>query len=459
MVSTNSETIPKKPIIFFDIDNTLYDYDFSHNAGLMAAYNVWKAQTDDSFEVFKEKYGVARNWVKRLLMGRASVHSRALYFQKMIELYLPQPDTNLILELIDDYWGAALNNMHPYPGVVQTISTLKEKGYQLAVITNMMAELQYKKLSKLKLNNYFNRIISSEEVGHEKPHPHIFSHALNVFKVAAKDAWMIGDSFDDDIEPTSWLGMNAIWFNPGNLATPSSADKQKFFQVKSIEEIIPIIEKHLITKPEGVIKYSLQFNKKLKSLFSSIDVEKLSKYRDVAHKNNLIGVYPPNHPDVPNIGFGNISQRYSKDGQFIITASQTGHLATLLPDQFALVTDYSIDTNTLYAKGNIPPSSEAMTHAAIYEVASDVEFILHVHHPKLWQYAKDHSFLSTPADVPYGTPQMGRAVQEVYLKHKIMDQIVVMLGHKDGLIIWGSEGEHLLSEFLTKIKMLTEEKK
>ncbi len=80
----------------------------------------------------------------------------------------------------------------------------------------------------------------------------------------------------------------------------------------------------IVLKPEGVIKFSMNFNKKANPFFTHQDIEELDKYRSITWKLSLIGVYPSCHPEYANLGYGNISKRWTKDGQFVVTCSQTG---------------------------------------------------------------------------------------------------------------------------------------
>lgn len=232
-------------VIFFDLDNTLYDYDKSHEAGLRRAYNnCWKESfPSDTFDLFNELYDDARIWVKKYHHDSATAHSRALYFQKLVEKKNNGFDVKLISNLIICYWNGALENMIPYEGVKDVLTKLKNLGYRLGIITNMEASIQYRKLVQLELTTQFDNIITSEEVGHEKPHPLIYSHSLNIFNIDPKYTWMVGDSFKNDIEAAIWMGMNAVWFNPNKFPKPKNADRINFYEIKSFSDLIPLIQK------------------------------------------------------------------------------------------------------------------------------------------------------------------------------------------------------------------------
>ncbi len=230
--------------IIFDLDDTLYDYRFAHKKGLDAAYETWKSIVpNSSFTNFKELYEKSRIWVKRYLPDTASSHSRALYIQKMVETNLSRPNTDVMIQLFDSYYSSFYNNLIMFTGVSEVLTHLRSKNrFTLVCLTNMLSETQFRKLSLLGLGEMFDKIITSESVEHEKPHPHIFSHTLTETNSKPKETIMVGDSFTHDIEPAIWLGLNAIWFNPREINPPENIPGI-FFNITQFVEILSIIKK------------------------------------------------------------------------------------------------------------------------------------------------------------------------------------------------------------------------
>lgn len=228
--------------IIFDLDDTLYDYEYANKKGLEGAFKEWKlVQPGFTFEGFIELYNQSRNWVKRFLPDTASSHSRALYFQKVVESVYNQPNTDILIQLFDSYYKEFYSNMKLFPDVKEVLLKLKEQKFLLVLVTNMLSETQYRKLSLLGLGTIFDHIITSESVEHEKPHPHIYSHTLTLSKSKANKSVMIGDSFTNDIEPSVWLGMKAIWFNPKSKAPPFNIS-EPYFTITYFEEILTILD-------------------------------------------------------------------------------------------------------------------------------------------------------------------------------------------------------------------------
>ena len=441
-------TINKESVIFFDLDGTLYSYNKGHEAGLRGAYPYWQNLTGQTYEEFIDRYHKSRANVKRFLQMTVGSHSRALYFQGMIDDNFKTSQPLHIAELTQKYWDTFIDTIEPFEGVEEALDELRKNGHKLAIITNMSAEVQFRKLHKLKLDNFFEAIISSEEAGQEKPHPHIYLHAINRMKVKPQKCVMIGDDYRNDIEAAHYIGMKGIYIGIESKPPNDHVDK-----IESFHELVPTIERIKSEPLEGVIKYKLH-HRKTNEFTGGTNLSELIHQRDSLWKLNLIGVYPPNHRLTPNVGFGNASQRYTSNGQFFVSGTQTGDLSETSEDKYSLVLDFNVETNEIFSKGPSKPSSESMTHAAIYEIAPEVNAVVHVHYEKMWKSYQKLGLLTTPQDVAYGTPAMANAVKDVYRENPELSAPVCMLGHTDGLIAWGKSHEEVLKIFTDALSKL-----
>ncbi|RMG41478.1 MAG: HAD family hydrolase [Methanobacteriota archaeon] len=426
--------------ILFDLDDTLYPYEENHELALRNAYNYWYELTGDDFRTFRQKYRDARTRVKRFLSDTAASHSRPLYFQTMVEQEFKRSLAYHAAELTARYWDEFIRVIKPFPHVMEFLKRRSEEGIMLGIITNMSAEVQLRKLHALEIDGHFEIMVTSEEVGKEKPHPHIFLHALNKLKIPPQKAIMIGDSYEADYEPAKFLEMQAILLDHRNKYRNKEALRASTFG--EIENILRSL------KPkDGVIKYGLIYRQKTISLPEPL-VQQTIAVRDKLWEMGLIGRYPDTHPEFAGLGYGNVSLRFSQDNQFIVTGSQTGYLPKLDADHVALVTDFDIDANEMVSKGPIKPSSESLTHAAIYEISPETQCVIHIHNNAMWRAYKELKTLVTPKGVEYGTPQMARAVQDAFRKAEGNPVAVIMLGHEDGIITWGRSSEEALKVIL-----------
>lgn len=199
---------------------------------------------------------------------------------------------------------------------------------------------------------------------------------------------------------------------------------------------------------EGVIQYRLDFAQQ--ALPDGLLPDELNTCRSRLFSMGLIGQDDSRYA---GLGYGNISLRVlalvTQDA-FLVSGSQTGHLSVLGAKHYALVTACDPARNYLQAMGETRPSSEAMTHAVIYQTLLPVQAVIHVHWPDLWQNALKQGMLVTAEDIPYGTPQMAAAVRECLLKYNQCAGVLAMLGHEDGIVSWGrtlAEAEAQLKQY------------
>ncbi len=191
-----------------------------------------------------------------------------------------------------------------------------------------------------------------------------------------------------------------------------------------------------MTEAEGVIKYRLDHV--ASPISNAQHVEVLNHWRNVLGGLGLIGADPVRYQ---GLGFGNLSAR-TKDNQFLITGSQTGNVAKLTATHYSFVKEVDLATLTVRAEGETKPSSEALTHAAMYQADADINFVFHVHSPDVWHAASKLDLAVTPRDVPYGTPEMAEAMKRALATEEACATgIVVMLGHEDGVVGFGCSAE------------------
>ena len=90
----------------------------------------------------------------------------------------------------------------------------KNNGLSICAITDMQTNFQILKLQKLGMDQVIDVLVTSEEVGVEKPHPKIFNVALHKLNLKANEVIMIGDSPDKEIEGAGNIGIRAYLLEP-----------------------------------------------------------------------------------------------------------------------------------------------------------------------------------------------------------------------------------------------------
>lgn len=184
----------------FDTDNTLYAYEKPHNAGMMAVKEKVTRLFSISEEDFKKSFDLARKDVKRVISGTAASHSRLLYMQRMMEILGLGSQILLALDLEQTYWRTFLAKATLFDGVKELLDDLRILGIPAIVVTDLTAQIQFRKLVYFGLENSFNFVVTSEEAGFDKPHEAPFKIALEKANVKTGNVWMIGDNPINDIK-------------------------------------------------------------------------------------------------------------------------------------------------------------------------------------------------------------------------------------------------------------------
>ena len=119
-----------------------------------------------------------------------------------------------------------------------------KKGVKLALVTDLTADVQMKKIAILGLDSYIDAVVTSEEARLEKPLTPIFQLALKKIGIAAKDVWVIGDSIEKDIVGGNGVGASTVLFDKEGTGVISGDKNNKpMFIVKSFPEIIDLLKR------------------------------------------------------------------------------------------------------------------------------------------------------------------------------------------------------------------------
>lgn len=184
--------------ILFDLDNTLYAYDPCNQAGQQAV-TTWLSKTlSVSQRTVAKVYHQARHQIHQQLPGQAAAHARVLYLQSVIEKLTQRSNVRLTLQAEKIFWQAYFSKMTLRPGILALLKSIQAGGLKMALVTDLTTSLQLSKIAKLRIDDYFTCIVTSEEVGHDKPHPAMITLALQKMQLQPTEVVLIGDSLEKD---------------------------------------------------------------------------------------------------------------------------------------------------------------------------------------------------------------------------------------------------------------------
>jgi HAD superfamily hydrolase (TIGR01549 family) len=202
--------------IILDLDDTLFDYKKSNEYAVQNVINyiIDNNNTYKKYESIRTMYDNISNKVKYELTNTASSHNKSIYFKHLIEEL--KLDYSLFLEINNLYWNSFYSNISCFEGVKDFILWNKNNGIKIGILTDYETEYQLIKLEKLGLIQYIDCIITSEEVGIEKPSIQMFSTILGKMCLSSNEVIMIGDNYDKDIKGALNIGIKSYRFNKDN---------------------------------------------------------------------------------------------------------------------------------------------------------------------------------------------------------------------------------------------------
>lgn len=194
---------------------------------------------------------------------------------------------------------------------------------------------------------------------------------------------------------------------------------------------------------EGVIKFDLQFTPA--PPLPAMELAELNGWRSLLFMLGLTGQDPRRYE---GFSYGNVSLRLPPyaasplERPFVVSGTQTGALPELAPEHYAVVRSCDPQRNRVVAEGPVRPSSEALTHGALYALDPSLRCVLHVHSPLLWRHAVHLELPMTDPVAAYGTPAMAAEVARLYAEPTVREGgILAMGGHEDGLVAFGPSAE------------------
>ena len=135
---------------------------------------------------------------------------------------------------------AACQHFELYDDVPAVLRRLAESGLRIGLISNThrcLASFQ----SHFELQGLVSATVSSSDHGLMKPHPSIFTAALQLLGVEAGEAVMVGDSFKHDVQGALKVGMRAILLNRGDAAAPTVEGDRRVPVIHSLRELPPFV--------------------------------------------------------------------------------------------------------------------------------------------------------------------------------------------------------------------------
>lgn len=234
--------------VFFDLDNTLYQYDPCQKAALVTLDDYAREHFHMEPEEFHEMYSYCmKTLTGRIGPNNASIHNLLIRLQNIMER-IHQPYYPHVPDMLRTFWKTFRDHMEVEPDAEKTLQELKKRGIFVGIGTNQTADVQYMKLDQLGLLPYIDMVITSEEALAEKPSPRFFQCCLEkASRVAGAEAsgcLFVGDTFAHDIIGSARAGMHPVWYRPfGGTELPEGCSEPADLKIiTSLTEVLALTE-------------------------------------------------------------------------------------------------------------------------------------------------------------------------------------------------------------------------
>ncbi len=225
--------------LFFDLDNTLFDFGASQKIMLRQLYNdLLQNSAFPSYEDFLTIYEP----INERLWSEYKDHKITkddVKYGRFRETLLAKniDDESLARFMGEQFVNGCTDNNTLVEGAKELIEELFEN-YELHIVSNGFVEAQYRKLENTGLRPYFKGITLSEEIKTQKPHRRFFEHALKQVNARKSESLVIGDNWECDVEGAINFGIDAVYFSY-NGHQPRKNEVKTIFK---LNELLSVLE-------------------------------------------------------------------------------------------------------------------------------------------------------------------------------------------------------------------------
>jgi len=205
--------------VLFDLGHTLIDY-----------HNDWRGSERRAVETVSQEVcdrldnGARADEVSKHLLALLEA-GRAIKLSKQIEIPLVQvledcfsrfevKDAKLMDFGLENFYAVLLEGREIVPGTEAMLQTVKRMGYGIGLVSDVAWGLpSYFPLKDMRfygLDDYFDDMVFSTDVGLRKPNPKIFEIALQNLGSSPEESIFVGNNLQADVKGALDVGMTAV---------------------------------------------------------------------------------------------------------------------------------------------------------------------------------------------------------------------------------------------------------
>ncbi|MFL0251654.1 HAD family hydrolase [Clostridium neuense] len=218
-------------LIVFDLDDTLYnEFEFVKNGFKEVA------------KYLSNKYAIHIDELYKKMRELLNKYGRGTIFDRLCEEYSFNEE---IMNLVEIYRSAE-GKLKLYDDSYEVLKKL-QYNYNLGIITDGKSSVQWNKIKSLDIENYFDKIIVTDDFGREywKPHEYSYKKMLEYFNCKPHEAVYIGDNPAKDFIGARKVGFYTVRIIRecgDNMKLKEEKGYEADFTINNLNELINIIK-------------------------------------------------------------------------------------------------------------------------------------------------------------------------------------------------------------------------
>ncbi len=197
----------------FDLDGVIVSTDKFH-------YLAWKKMADEEGIYFDEK-------INDRLRGVSRMASLEIVLERATKTYTDE-EKEILANRKNEYYKQSLESLTEadrLPDVTQTLASLRERGYKLAIGSSSKNTPII--LRKIGYENYFDAVSDGNNIKRSKPDPEVFLKAAEFLGEEPKNCYVVEDA-EAGIDAAVGGGFKAIGVGPASKYCKTEIGLERF---------------------------------------------------------------------------------------------------------------------------------------------------------------------------------------------------------------------------------------
>ncbi len=225
----------KYSYLFFDADETLYDFKHSEKTAFFRAFEHFNVPCEEKWERVYSKIN-EKYWLK---YNKGRVTKEELMRRRFADLLKRMKVDLDPVELNNCYREKLGEDATLLPDAYEVVNRLC-KTYRLVMVTNGFEKTQQSRFALSGISDCFVGCYTSDKMGVAKPSREYFDKVTELVGAADRsEILIIGDSLSSDIEGGNNAGIDTCWFNPKGRRRPKGYHIN--YEIKRLTELYEIL--------------------------------------------------------------------------------------------------------------------------------------------------------------------------------------------------------------------------